>query len=228
MDVFCTYCSRNKNHQETPLPAIQRYESKRIENIFNAAKLINIGFVILSGEYGILEPDELIKDYDHLLKMDEVVDLSDKVSEQLIQKHITRLIYFSEALSKEALVPYYLCISTACMKASIPFFTVEINQEIKERKMSDWAQITQYAVDANKMMVADRESGKERFATLIRNHPSDGMIYYQRGLAYEILDDLEFAKSDLEKAEILFPKQEYKEKTREALKRVIEKIKNRK
>ena len=220
MDAFCTYCSRNKNHQKNPLPAIQRYECKRIENIFNASKLINIGFFILSGEYGILEPDELIEHYDHLLKMDEAMVLSNKVSDQLINKHITRLIYFSEPLSTKTLIPYYICISSACMKSSIPFFTVEINQEIKERKMSDWAQITQYAVDANKMMVANRESGEERFATLIKNHPNDGMIYYQRGLAYEILGEFDLAKSDFEKAEKLFPKQEYKGKAQDGLGRV--------
>ena len=91
--------------------------------------------------------------------------------------------------------------------------------------MNNWREISAAARTAQQMMIADITSGEEEFERLLRYYPNDGMVYYQRGLGYEYHKEYEKAKSDLEKAEILFPKMEYQKLAREALNRINRKKK---
>ncbi len=99
MTVFCTYCSAEKATTEAPLPALDRYRSERIRRIHAAALAAGQGFFILSGEYGLLAPDDAIPCYDHLLLADEVADHAVKVAAQIERRGITRIIFFSLPLA---------------------------------------------------------------------------------------------------------------------------------
>ncbi len=72
MTFYCTYCSAEKFYSETPIPAIELYNSERIKEIYDRAEEAREGFVILSGKYGLVKAYEKIDYYDHLLLPAEV------------------------------------------------------------------------------------------------------------------------------------------------------------
>ncbi len=117
MTVFCTDCSAEKNHSEGEMPAIQRYKSTRIKSVYSAAKSLGLGFVILSGKYGILEPGDPILYYDHLLQSSEVSEHSNLVAGQLEVLGVKDLIFFSRLAP--VVEPYRECIKSASEKAGV-------------------------------------------------------------------------------------------------------------
>lgn len=128
MTVFSTYCSAEKKLDDSPLPAIQRYRSDRIKRIYSAALTCGVGFFILSGEFGLLKPNELIPYYDHLLAADEVEAHRFKVAEQIKQYGITQIIFFTLSVAADQkLEPYHASLRLACQTASIKLSFVEID-----------------------------------------------------------------------------------------------------
>ena len=128
MTIFCTYCSAEKGTTEELLPALRRYHSKRIQRIHKAARNAGCGFYILSGEYGLLKPDEKIPYYDHLLVDDEVEAQAFRLTEQIKQYDITQIVFFTLSISKdEKLAPYHAALHLACAFASITLSFVEID-----------------------------------------------------------------------------------------------------
>ena len=128
MTVFCTYCSAEKETAEELLPALRRYRSERIKRIHQAALITGCGFYILSGEYGLLAPDEPIPCYDHLLVADEVEAHAFKLTEQIERYGITQIVFFTLSVSKdEKLAPYHAALRLACALALICLSFVEID-----------------------------------------------------------------------------------------------------
>ena len=128
MTIFCTYCSAEKETGEQPLPAIQRYRSDRIARIYSAALASGCGFFILSGEFGLLDPNSPIPYYDHLLLADEVETQAFRVAEQIKQHGITQLLFFTLPVAKdEKLASYHACLRLACLIASADLSFVEID-----------------------------------------------------------------------------------------------------
>jgi len=128
MTTFCTYCSAEKETDAEPLPALRRYRSERIERISRAARDAGCGFYILSGEYGLLDPDEKIPYYDHLLVADEVEAHAAKLTEQIKRYEITQIVFFTLPVSQDKkLAPYHAALRLACTLASIPLAFVEID-----------------------------------------------------------------------------------------------------
>jgi hypothetical protein len=128
MTVFSTYCSAEKETFGELLPAIERYRSERIRRIYSAALTCGVGFFILSGEFGLLTPNQPIPYYDHLLTGDEVEAHSLTVAEQINQHVITQIIFFTLPVTvDEKLVAYHACLRLACQKASISLSLVEID-----------------------------------------------------------------------------------------------------
>lgn len=128
MTIFSTYCSAEKETTDSPLPAIERYRSERIKRIYSAALTCGVGFFILSGEFGLLKPGELISYYDHLLIRGEVEAHSLTVAEQIKQHGITQLIFFTLPVAvDEKLEPYHASLRVACQIASTHLSFVEID-----------------------------------------------------------------------------------------------------
>lgn len=128
MTVFSTYCSAEKEANENLLPAIERYRSERIKRIYSAALSCGANFFILSGEYGLLKPNDAIPYYDHLLVAGEIKAHSANVAGQINQYGITQIIFFTLPLAAdEKLAPYHASLRLACQKASINLSFVEID-----------------------------------------------------------------------------------------------------
>lgn len=128
MTIFCTYCSAEKETSDLPLPAIRRYRGDRIARIYSAALTAGCGFFILSGEFGLLDPNSPIPYYDHLLLADEVEKQAFRVAEQIKQHGITQLLFFTLPVAKdEKLASYHACLRLACHVASADLSFVEID-----------------------------------------------------------------------------------------------------
>ena len=120
MTYFCTYCSARKDKREGLLPAIERYKDERINHIYDGAMAIGVGFLILSGEYGLIRSKDKIPYYDHRLMAEEVEAIARKMVIQLKRLHATQIVYFTESLEKDRQVgPYLRAIQIACDRASV-------------------------------------------------------------------------------------------------------------
>jgi hypothetical protein len=127
MNSFCTYCSATKRDEPGEIPAIHRYQSARIDNIYSAACLLGVEFYILSGEFGLIPPERTIPWYDHLLKPEEASVLADRIVGQIRQHGITTLIYFTQPLAQEPhALPYHDAIAVACSRATAAFCVIEM------------------------------------------------------------------------------------------------------
>lgn len=217
MSALCTYCSKRKSHESGEIPAIRRYKSERIERVYQAARTLTLPFFILSGRFGLVRPEECIPDYDHLLKPDEVPALATRLVEQMDRYGLGGLVYFTEPLvGNVRRVPYHAALSAACFVSSRPFLAVEL----EEINMSDWKDVMQAAESAKEVMSSNRVAGEMQFELLLTRHPHDGMTYFKRGEAYEALGESTLAGRDFGRAMELLPKPEWKQRAREAWKRV--------
>ncbi|MCI0695786.1 hypothetical protein L0337_27750 [candidate division KSB1 bacterium] len=130
MNAFCTYCSALKSMAPGNIPAIKRYQSLRIRKVCQAATELGLEFYILSGEFGLISPHQPIPFYDHLLRPEEVLVMVERVAKQLHEYGVAGLVYFTQPLtSSRELLPYYEVIKSACLRAALPFFVVEVTNE---------------------------------------------------------------------------------------------------
>jgi len=127
MTVFCTYCSSKKNSSQDELPSIQRYKSDRIKSVYDAADKLGLKYFILSGKYGLIEPDYPIPFYDYLLQSSHVPEHSKKTADQLKAFGVKDIIFFGRSImDDENVKPYYDCIKLACKKAEVNLKFVEL------------------------------------------------------------------------------------------------------
>lgn len=129
MTVFCTYCSNEKDKSKFPLPAIQRYQSERIQSVYDAASVLDFKFLILSGKYGLLESDYRIPYYDHLLIDPEVSQHALLIADQLKNQKIKSLVFFAVHPDIDPdVLPYIKAIEKACEQVSVDYKWVELNK----------------------------------------------------------------------------------------------------
>ena len=98
--LYVTYCSKDKRHDKGNIPAIDRYISDRIIRVRDTAASANCCFMILSGSYGFLYPQQEIPYYDHLLVDQEVNDMFDLVLRQFAE-------YFEKNKILPSSIKYY-------------------------------------------------------------------------------------------------------------------------
>ena len=122
MTTYCTYCSAHKIESNLALPAIELYKSKRISHVHQLAQKVNAHFAILSGKYGLLEPNERINYYDHLLTPEEVSEHAKLVAEQISSKKITEIVFYTNDVKEDPNVKAYIdCIAEACAETDTTF-----------------------------------------------------------------------------------------------------------
>jgi hypothetical protein len=122
MKLVVTYCSGPKRHDPGGLPAVKRYLSERINAL---AAVAGPDLRILSGEFALLEPDEYIPWYDHLLTADEVHEMSVTVADQLVEWEPELVEYHTaDPESVTQVRPYLEVMERACRFAGIPLEVV--------------------------------------------------------------------------------------------------------
>ncbi|MBU0742947.1 YaaA family protein [bacterium] len=120
MIAWCTCCSAAKREDLGPLPALERYQDPRIHDLAERAGAAGTGFLILSGEYGLLRPDDPIPWYDHLLLADDVDELVGRVTGQLGDLDVTSIVFHTvDPAPEPQLRPYLETISEACRRAGV-------------------------------------------------------------------------------------------------------------
>jgi len=62
--VVITICCREKDNRPEPLAAVERYRSERIQSLHRLSRQAGLPFLILSGRFGLIEPDAPIPYYD--------------------------------------------------------------------------------------------------------------------------------------------------------------------
>lgn len=123
--VYCTICSKDKRTDRGLLPAKERYISERIEEVEKRANESGLLFVILSGKYGLLRPDDKIPYYDHLLKSEEVESLSEIVKQQITDLDATEIVFYMKP--KENWGPYFTVLEYATRTLGIKLSIIPIN-----------------------------------------------------------------------------------------------------
>jgi len=103
------------------LPAIERYISERIILVNQLAEKSGAEFKILSGKFGLLKADDKIPWYDHLLKMEEVEEMSKKVESQI--KSFDEIIFFT--CKSDYVEPYLETMVRASSHAKVKFTLIE-------------------------------------------------------------------------------------------------------
>ncbi len=120
MIAYVTYCSADKRDDPGDLPAIERYLDARIRRVAARAEADGAKFLIMSGRYGLLAPEQPIPWYDHLLTSDEVDDMAHILRLQLRMHDVTELVWFTEDPEVDPLVrPYGRAVSRGCMQADV-------------------------------------------------------------------------------------------------------------
>jgi hypothetical protein len=104
--LICTICSTGKSPKGGLLPATKRYLSDRINRVKTLADSQKTPFVIFSGKYGLLKPDDLIPNYDHLLKPEEVPALAKKVIGQIKGHDFDEIIFYFDPNKLDETAPY--------------------------------------------------------------------------------------------------------------------------
>ena len=222
MDIFCTYCSKDKDEIIESLPAIHMYRSKRIRKVNESAKLLGYPFFILSGKYGLIPAEETIHYYDHLLTKNEVPIMTEKIADQLICFKIDSVVFFHNSTeSHEKISPYIDTISNACKKLNkeIKFYLIDIPDE-EDKSRNGFREIWHKAIKTNQKMVLSKDNSGMPFDNLFMKHPNDGMLFYERAEAYECLGDFDKAKNDYVMALFHFPNPKWKNVAYEGLIRI--------
>ncbi len=122
-----TYCSKDKDSSEGLLPASERYLSSRIQATHTAASSLGVSCHILSGLYGLMEPDHEIPYYDHLLTADLVPAHVELLEKQLREANLEQVIFISRTVEVDpGTAAYRQAITTACRQAGIGLKIFEI------------------------------------------------------------------------------------------------------
>lgn len=122
MKYLITTCSKEKRQDEKLLPALERYLDPRIKQVYNKSKDLKVGFLILSGKYGILDSDELIPYYDQILLETQVSDMVERVLPQLKKFKVTELVvYGKNEQTNPSWRPYYEVLRISCEKLKIDY-----------------------------------------------------------------------------------------------------------
>jgi len=119
MEYLCTTCCKRKRRDEQPLPALERYLSRRIRFVWEESRRLNKPLLILSGKYGLVKPDEKIPWYDQALHSDGVEALAQKAAQQLWARGATSLRFYALPRNTRGWQPYYDVIEKTCAQLGL-------------------------------------------------------------------------------------------------------------
>lgn len=120
MKIYCTTCCKEKTETPELCPAIDRYISPRINAVYQQSKTEKVPFRILSGEYGLLKPEDPIPWYDKKLEFEMIPLLLPIVSKQIKSQQIESILFFAKDATKlPEWLPYYKILELACAACAV-------------------------------------------------------------------------------------------------------------
>jgi hypothetical protein len=125
MEYYCTYCCKEKKYTDKKIKAIELYISERIKYVYNLSLKHQKKFIILSGKFGFLKPDNLIPYYDKLLQKNEVDRLVESLKNFIEENKISKLIFFHKSFKTDPnIINYFKAAEKAALKSNIPFKSI--------------------------------------------------------------------------------------------------------
>jgi hypothetical protein len=121
MEILCTLCSKRKRRDPGLMPARRRYLSRRIRLVLQLAERAGHPAGILSGQYGLLSPNDRIPWYDRVLTQDDVEDLVPRLSQQLRSRRATSVRFYALPRSAPGWGPYHDAMERACHAVGIEY-----------------------------------------------------------------------------------------------------------
>ncbi len=129
--IYVVACSAEKNPIEKEIKAIDRYKSERISHVHALAKQDKVDFMIFSGKFGLLQPTDLIPNYDHLMKAFETTRMSKTIAKQLKNQKGKSVIFYTHWMDKDINVgPYIEALYDACELTGTAFDLVVLEDDI--------------------------------------------------------------------------------------------------
>ena len=121
MLIYCTYCSAEKQSTKKPIPAINLYQSTRIQDVHQMASKANLPFFIFSGKHGLIAPHQPVAWYDHLLQKEAISTHAEFLAKQIHSLNISAIHFFSNFPENDPNLHIYIdCITAACKSCNIP------------------------------------------------------------------------------------------------------------
>ncbi len=124
VEYICTTCCKRKRRDPAPLPARDRYLSRRIRYVHALAG--GRPFVILSGAYGLLAPEDPIPWYDVPLTPAGVAALVPRVAAQLTRRGASRVAFYARPATTPGWAPYHDVLAQACARAGVALVVHEL------------------------------------------------------------------------------------------------------
>lgn len=95
MKAYITTCCAEKSTIKGKIPILKRYESIRIEKVYQLSVIDGVNFFVLSGKYGLLSPADTIPYYDYVLTASDVPLMVSKIKQQLLSNQISEITLFA-------------------------------------------------------------------------------------------------------------------------------------
>jgi hypothetical protein len=127
MEFVCTTCCKDKKEDEELLPATQRYKSERIEFVAKESRRLGKPFIILSGKYGLIDSEFKIPWYDKALLPEEVTKLVPILKEQLLERDVSKIIFYGKPRTTPGWEPYYDVLNQSCNQLGITIDYQEVD-----------------------------------------------------------------------------------------------------
>ncbi|MDB5260005.1 MAG: hypothetical protein JWN37_236 [Candidatus Nomurabacteria bacterium] len=121
MKAICTICSEQKLKNTESLPIWKKYQSLRILEVRNIANSLLMPFFLISGKFGLINEDEQIGYYDHMLVEHEAPALAKLLKLQIKENNITELHFYAKPRD-QSWAPYYDALEQACKESNLPYF----------------------------------------------------------------------------------------------------------
>lgn len=126
MHYLCTTCSKRKRRSPGLMAARRRYLSPRLRQVEAESHRQHRPLRILSGQYGLLAPADLIPWYDHALQPEEVAALAQMVIQQLQALEVTTLTFYARPPDAPGWAPYHAVLRHACTALHLPLTVVHL------------------------------------------------------------------------------------------------------
>lgn len=124
MPCLITICSKEKSDAPGEIPAVERYLSPRIAAVYERSRRDDVPMLIFSGKFGLIDPENPIPFYNHLLQAEEVNGYIAPTAEVLRKRDITAVTFVAQPREEAGWENYYRVIEQACEKAGVEL-TVE-------------------------------------------------------------------------------------------------------